>query len=89
MITNEKVEDSIETVPAQKVAPASSVSIEDSVGELSEPRWSVVSFDKREAGGLTYPEAEAKMDELLARNVYGLCIVTDEAASNVRERITD
>jgi hypothetical protein len=42
-----------------------------------------VSFDKREAGGLTYPEAEAKLDELLARNVYGLCIVTDEAAERV------
>jgi hypothetical protein len=86
MITDEKVEESIETVPAQKVAPVSGVSMDDGASELTEPRWSVVSFDKREATGLTYPEAEQKMEELLARSVYGLCIVTDSAGEKVASR---
>jgi hypothetical protein len=86
MITDEKTEDSIETVPAQKVAPASGVSIDDTASELNEPRWSVVSFDKREATGLTYTQAEAKMDELLGQRVYGLCIVTDSAGEKVASR---
>lgn len=83
MIVEERRENSIETEAAQKVAPAGDVSIEDSAGELNEPRWAVVSFDKREAAGLTYTEAEAKMDELLNQNVYGLCIVTDEVGAKV------
>lgn len=60
--------DPIETTPAS---------------ELLEPRWSVVSFDKREALGLTYPEALKKMAELEAQNIAGLCIVTDEVGLRV------
>ncbi len=52
--------------------------------ELDEPRWSVVSFDKIEAGGLTYAQASALMNELNFQGVSGLCTVTDEAASRVR-----
>ncbi len=52
--------------------------------ELDEPRWSVVSFDKLEAGGLTYAQAFALMNELNLHGVAGLCTVTDEAASRVR-----
>jgi hypothetical protein len=84
MIAEEKVENSIETEAAQKVAPAGEVTVEDSAGELNQARWSVVSFDKREAGGLTYAQAEQLMDDLLGRSVYGLCIVTDEAAEKVQ-----
>ena len=47
--------------------------------DLDEPRWSVVSFDKREAGGLKYDEALDVMSELDSHNVRGLCLVTDEA----------
>lgn len=86
MIVDEKVENSIETEAARKVAPAENVEIDVSAGELNQARWSVVSFDKREAGGLTYAQAEQKLDELLGRKVYGLCIVTDEAAEKVTSR---
>ena len=59
--------------------------IEVAGSELAEGRWSVVSFDRCEASGLTYSQAEAAMDELLSKNFYGLCIVTDEAAGRVTE----
>lgn len=58
---------------------------DDAASELKEARWSVVSFQRREAGGLTYRQAELFMEALDAGGVAGLCIVTDEAA----ERITD
>jgi hypothetical protein len=51
--------------------------------ELFSGRWSVVSFDKCEASGLTYPEAAQRLAELDAQRVAGLCIVTDEAASRL------
>ncbi len=62
---------------------------ETAQSELDLPQWSVVSFDKCEASGLTYEEAAKLMSEKEAAGVYGLCIVTDEAASRVdrvRER---
>ncbi len=52
--------------------------------ELSLPRWSLVSFERREAGGLTYSQAAKLMLELDAHNIAGLCIVTDEAASRLK-----
>jgi len=51
--------------------------------ELDEPRWSVVSFDQTEAGGLTYRQAALLLNELELNEVYGLCIVTDEAAKRI------
>lgn len=51
--------------------------------ELDEARWSVVSFDKREAGGLTYDQAVEIMVELDSFDVNGLCIVTDPAAQRI------
>ncbi len=51
--------------------------------ELEEPRWSVVSFNKRESGGLTHQQATTVMAELDGRKVAGLCIVTDEAAERI------
>ncbi len=51
--------------------------------ELDLPQWSVVSFDKCEASGLTYEAAAKLMSEKEAAGVYGLCIVTDDAASRV------
>lgn len=53
------------------------------VSELDQPVWSVVSFDRAEATGLTYADAAKKLAELEQQNVPGLCIVTDEAASHV------
>lgn len=51
--------------------------------ELNEARWSVVSFEKREAKNLTYPQAEEKLAKLDAKKVAGLCIVSDEAAARI------
>ena len=55
----------------------------DTASELLEARWSVISFEKLEAAGLTYAGARQKMDELEKRRVAGVCIVTDEAAQRV------
>ncbi len=62
---------------------AKSVSGENHRSELAEQRWSVVTFESRAAGGLTYYEAVQKLDELRAKNKFGLCIITDEAAERV------
>ena len=50
--------------------------------ELDEPRWSVISFDRREGGSLTYDQAAMLMEQLNATGVSGLCIVTDQAAAD-------
>jgi hypothetical protein len=52
--------------------------------ELEEPRWSVVSFDGLAAAGLTYAQAVRAMAELDAEKIAGLCIVTNEAAANLK-----
>lgn len=51
--------------------------------ELAALCWSVVSFEKCEAGSLTYEQAEEKMKELIAQKISGLCILTDEAAERI------
>ncbi len=56
--------------------------------ELEDARWSVVSFDQREAGGLNYVQAEKVMSEMDSLGVTGLCIVTDEAAERINVRQT-
>lgn len=53
------------------------------VSELDSPIWSVISFDRCEASGLTYQEAVNKATELESQKVSGLCIVTNESASLV------
>jgi len=51
--------------------------------ELDSPVWSVISFERCEESGLSYWQAVQKMDQLLAENVSGLCIVTDAAAAQI------
>jgi hypothetical protein len=51
--------------------------------ELDNPIWSVISFDRCEAYGLTHSQAVEKMIELECQNVSGLCIVTDKAAGRI------
>lgn len=51
--------------------------------DLERPMWSVVSFDQRQAGGLTYKQAASLLSELDAYDVPGLCIITDEAADRL------
>jgi hypothetical protein len=52
--------------------------------ELSESRWSVISFERCEASGLTYNQAAERLTELEKQKVTGLCIVTDEAAARIK-----
>lgn len=54
------------------------------LSELDRPQWSVVSFDRHEAGGLSYREGMALSRKLEAEGISGLCIVTDEAALRFR-----
>lgn len=52
--------------------------------ELELPVWSVVTFEKTAASGLTYEQAAAKLEKLKSEKVSGLCIVTDEAAARMK-----
>lgn len=54
--------------------------------ELDEPLWSVISFERCEAAGLTYADAVKRLTELEERHVNGLCIVTDDTATRIGSR---
>lgn len=62
---------------------------EDFPGELTAPRWSVVSFDRCLAGNLTYDKAVKKIKRLQAKKVAGLCIITDEAAARISNKLSE
>ncbi|MFT3742877.1 MAG: hypothetical protein QM785_01160 [Pyrinomonadaceae bacterium] len=51
--------------------------------DLEKSMWSVVSFDQRQAGGLTYNKAAELLSELDAYDIPGLCIITDDAAARL------
>ena len=51
--------------------------------DLDFPRWSVVSFNQQEAGGMTYGQAVTLRSELDYYDVPGLCIITDAAAARL------
>ena len=50
------------------------------MSELREQRWSVVSERGGEASGVTYEAAAELVRRLRADKIYGLCIISDEAA---------
>ena len=50
--------------------------------EFDAPRWSVVSFEKCAASGLSYQEA-VELVRQMSDSFSGLCIVTDEAAHRI------
>lgn len=52
-------------------------------GELNEPRWAVITFEKCAAKNLTYAQAELKIAELAAQKVSGLCLVPNEVAEKL------
>lgn len=56
---------------------------EQSISELSQPRWAVVSFESVAVRNLSYDEAKIWVEKLEKQNVSGLCIVTDEAAARM------
>lgn len=60
--------------------------VEATLDELDQPIWSVISFERCEFAGLVYEEAFKKLEELEARGITGLCIVTDTAAARVAHR---
>lgn len=68
-----------------KVAPAKkAASNKDFTSELNSSHWSVVSFETCLASGLTYDIAAKKMKRFTAKKISGLCIITDEAASRIK-----
>jgi hypothetical protein len=78
-----RMDEERETIAAFR-APAGAASQDETAvveSRLDQPVWSVVSFDKLEAGGMTYRQAEELLAALDAEEVAGLCIVTDEAAA--------
>ena len=64
---------------------AEAVKEQETINELDEPRWAVISFERREAAGLTYQQAAQLLSELDSRRVAGLAVVTDEAAGKVSD----
>ena len=50
------------------------------MSELREPRWSVVSERGCETSSVNYDEAAELVRRLRDDKVYGLCIISDEAA---------
>ena len=51
--------------------------------ELDQLRWAVISYDRCEAGNLTYEAASRLLSELESEGVSGLCIVTDQTAARL------
>jgi len=56
----------------------------EAISDLDRPMWSVVSFDAVERSSLTYAQASDLIERLDARDLSGLCIVTDAASENLR-----
>jgi hypothetical protein len=55
------------------------------MSELGEQRWAVISERGCEASGMSYAEAAALMRQLASEEVYGLCVVTSDAAHYLPE----
>lgn len=53
--------------------------------ELEHPRWSVITFDSVIAQHLTYQEALDLSRKLEQEMQNGICVVTDEAASRMKQ----
>jgi hypothetical protein len=56
------------------------------MSELKQQRWAVISERGVEASGLSYEDAVRLRRSLDGEKVYGLCIVTDEAARREERR---
>jgi hypothetical protein len=87
MITKKKEKPKEAQNAQENIAPAVEINASEAnfPNELREAFWSVVSFDKCEASGLTYAAAEEKIKELEAAGLSGLCIVTDETAARINK----
>jgi hypothetical protein len=56
------------------------------MSELNETRWSVLSERGCEASRLPYADAARLVAQLTREPVYGLCIITDEAAARLNHK---
>lgn len=56
---------------------------QEMTNELEETRWAVISFERCEGAGLTYPQAAQLLKELESRKVAGLALATDETAAKI------
>ena len=56
------------------------------MSELNETRWSVLSERGCEASRLPYAEAARLVAQLRREPVFGLCIITDEAAARLNHK---
>ena len=70
---SEAVQDAVKAAPDQTAL----------MSELEIPRWAVLSFDKVEAGNLSYSDARSLLTDLDAKGITGLCIVTDQTAARL------
>lgn len=71
--------------PGKTPTAEKKISGEEVQSELSEPLWSVITFNECAASGLKYAEAVEFLKKLEAKKVSGLCIVTDEAAARMSD----
>ncbi|HEX8177966.1 MAG TPA: hypothetical protein VF525_00340 [Pyrinomonadaceae bacterium] len=55
--------------------------------ELNEARWSVLSERGCEASRLAYPAAAQLVAQLARERIFGLCIITDEAAARLNHNL--
>ncbi|MDQ3585315.1 MAG: hypothetical protein M3407_06035 [Acidobacteriota bacterium] len=53
------------------------------MSELKQTRWAVISERGCEASRLPYAEAARLVKQLQSERIYGLCIITDEAAGRL------
>lgn len=83
MTDEEENQIELKTAQTEEAIQTENNSKEEVSFELSEPRWSVVTFESCAAKNLTYEQAFKMMQELKEQNVSGLCIVTDEAADRI------
>ena len=58
------------------------------VTDLTENKWAVISERGREAADLTYEEARRLVHRLAGEGRHGLCIVTNEAVSQMTSSLT-
>lgn len=52
--------------------------------EMTQPCWSVITYESVAVSGLTYAEALEWVEKLRSQKVSGLCIVTDSAAERAK-----
>lgn len=73
-----------ENQTAENMQSEEITSTENESSEISEPRWSVVTYESVAVSGMTYDEALEWLKKLETKKISGLCIVTDEAAARVQ-----